>query len=48
MKKNQYIGDMIMQRFIVTNDGDKYKVRHMDKQMRIQLKFLKQFEIEII
>ena len=48
MKENQYIGDMIMQGFMVAYDGGKYKVRNTNKQMRSQLKFLKQFETEII
>ena len=48
LKENQYVGDMIMQRFMVTYDGGQYKVRNISKQMRNQLKFLKQFETEII
>ena len=39
---------MIMQGFMVAYDGGKYKVRNTNKQMRSQLKFLKQFETEII
>ena len=48
LKSNQYVGNMIMQQFMVSNDGSKYCVRNMDKQMRNQLKYLKQFETEII
>ena len=48
LKENLYIGDMLVQRFMVMFDGNKYNVRNKNKQMRDQLKFLKQYEAEII
>ena len=48
LEENQYCGDMIMQKFMVTYDGNKYNVRNRNKKMRNQLKYLKQFESEII
>ena len=48
LKENQYVGDMLMQQFMVTHDGHKYNVRNKNKHMRNQLKLLKQHETEII
>ena len=46
--KQHYIGNMIMQDFFVISNGTTYTVRNRSKKMRNQLKFLKQYEAEII
>ena len=48
LKNNQYVGNMLMQQFMVMYDGNKYNVRNKNKKMRNQLKYLKQYESEII
>ena len=46
--KEVYIGDMIMQRYMVQSDGAHLQVRKFDKKLRNQLKYLSKFESEII
>ena len=48
LDKDEYIGNMIMQRYMVNWDGGKYIVRSFNKAMRNQLKSLSKFESEII
>ena len=48
MKSNEYEGNMIMQQYIVEKINNKYEVRNSSKRLRNQLKFLKQYESEIV
>ena len=48
LKSNQYIGNTLMQQFMVSYDGNNYRVRNLNKKFRNQLKHLKQYESEII
>ena len=48
LEEDTYIGNMLMQRYIVQFNGSDYSVRGKSKHLRNQLKFLKQYECEII
>ena len=48
MLEDQYIGNMIMQRYMVFQNNYQYKVRKFSNNLRNQLKHLSQFEAEVI
>ena len=48
LKENQYIGDMLMQQFMVTYDGNNHNVRNKNKHMRNQLKLLSNMKQKLL
>ena len=47
-EKDFYVGDMLMQRYIVHFDGGEYRVRKFDTRLRNQLKLLSKYESEVV
>ena len=48
LKEDTYIGNMLMQKYMIQSNGVHYSVRGKSKSLRNQLKYLKQYECEII
>ena len=43
-----YVGNMIMQQYMVNFDGARYNIRKFNKKLRNQIKYLSKYESEII
>ena len=48
LDSDEYICNMIMQEYIVSKENNQYIVRNQSKKLRNHLKFLKQYECEVI